>query len=77
MDVEELFSGVEKQTNKHTSELLSELEELTLDYQDGSNTITSVLKSRSGKQQNSESDGDVTRDTNQAVILIIRNGGQA
>ena len=44
----------------HTLELVSELEELNLDYQDGSNIITRVLKSRRGTQENSESEGDVT-----------------
>lgn len=56
---------------------MSELEELNLDYQDGSKKITKVLKSRRERQESPESDGDVTKDTNQAVTLVIRNGGQA
>ena len=44
----------------HTLELVSELEQLNLDYQDGSNIITRVLKSSRETQENSESEGDVT-----------------
>lgn len=58
-------------------EFVSELEELNLDYQDGSKKITSILKSRRERQESPESEGDVTRDVNQAVTLVIRNGGQA
>lgn len=63
--------------NTHTSELVLELEELSLDDQGGFNTVTRVLESRRGKQESSESEGEGTRDTNQAVTLVIENGGQA
>ena len=58
-------------------EFVLELEELNLDYQDGSKKIIRVIKSRLERQESPESEGDVTRDINQAVTLIIRNGGQA
>lgn len=54
--------------NIHTLEL-SELEGLKLDYQDGPNIITGVLKSRRGAWLSSGSEGDTNRDANQAVTF--------
>lgn len=60
----------------HTLESMSELEEFNLDYQNGSNIITGIFKTRRGMQESSGSEGDVTRATNQTVTLVIRMEGR-
>lgn len=59
------------QKHKHTSEFVSELEELNLNCQDGSKKITRALKSRRERQESPEAKGDESRDTNRAVTLVI------
>lgn len=59
------------QKHKHTTEFVSELEELNLNYQDGSKKITRVLKSKRERQESPESEGDVSRDSNRAVTVVI------